>query len=149
MASEKLLHSRLLKDDSNRVIFHIDNHIGAVISGHLPDGRNILHRAKQEAESYRANYGIPIPGRVLVERVAMYIHAHTLYMSYRPMGAGVIISACDDFDKTKGTGDFSLYMIDPSGTFYVVIGLTTGLLRLHGRQGSPGDQGRAGEAQVR
>lgn len=120
LASEKLLHSRLLKDDSNRVIFHIDNHIGAVISGHLPDGRNILHRAKQEAESYRANYGIPIPGRVLVERVAMYIHAHTLYMSYRPMGAGVIISACDDFDKAKGTGDYSLYMIDPSGTFYVL-----------------------------
>ena len=112
LASEKMLHSRLLKEDSNRVIHHIDNHIGVVITGNLPDGKNVLHRAKKEAESYRDNYGIPITGKVLVERVSMYIHAHTLYGSYRPLGVGMIICACDD-------NEYSLYMVDSSGAYFV------------------------------
>lgn len=113
MASEKLLHSKLLMADSNRVIHHIDNHIGVVFTGHLPDGKNVLHRAKKEAESYRDSYGIPITGKVLVERISMYIHAHTLYMSYRPFGVGVMVASVDD-------GVYNLYMIDPSGAYYVV-----------------------------
>jgi 20S proteasome subunit alpha 7 len=112
LASEKMLHSKLLMEDSNRVIHHVDTNIGIVFTGHLPDGKNVLHRAKKEAESYRENYGIPITGKVLVERISMYIHAHTLYMSYRPFGTGLIVSACDD-------GVYSLYMIDPSGAYYV------------------------------
>jgi len=106
------MHSRLLKEDSNRVIFHIENHIGCVLTGNIPDGKNVIHRAKQEADSYRDNYGIPITGRVLVERMSMYIHAHTLYGAYRPLGTGMIIAACDD-------GVFTLYMVDPSGAYYV------------------------------
>lgn len=112
LASEKLLHSKLLMSDSNRVIHHVDNHIGIVFSGHLPDGKNVLNRAKKEADSYRDTYGIPITGRVLVERISMYIHAHTLYMSYRPFGVGLMISCFDD-------GVYTLYMIDPSGAYYV------------------------------
>lgn len=119
LASEKMLHSRLLSEDSNRVIFHIEDHIGAVLTGHLPDGKNVIHRARKEAESYRDNYGIPIPGRVLVERVSMYIHAHTLYMSYRPLGTGLIISAFED-------GQYFLYMVDPSGSYYSYTGCTLG-----------------------
>lgn len=119
LASEKQLHSKLMAEDSNRVIFHIDEHIGAVLTGHIPDGRSVVHRAKKEAESYRDNYGVPIPGRVLVERISLFIHAHTLYMSYRPLGAGLIFSACDE-------GVYTLYMVDPSGAYYSYSGCTMG-----------------------
>ncbi len=99
-------------EDSNRVIFHIDTHIGVVCTGHIPDCKNVIHRAKKEAEGYRDNYGIPITVRLLAERMSLYIHAHTLYSYYRPLGVGIIIAAVDD-------GDFQLYMVDASGSFYV------------------------------
>ena len=108
-----MLHSKLLVEDSNHVIFHIDTHIGVVCTGHLPDCKNVVHRAKKEAEQYRDNYGIPITGRLMAERISLYIHAHTLYSSYRPLGVGIIVSAFDE-------GEYSLYMVDPSGSFYVL-----------------------------
>lgn len=32
------------------------------ISGRLPDGMVIVERARKEAESYKANFGVPISG---------------------------------------------------------------------------------------
>lgn len=46
LASEKLQHSRLLVQDANRVIYNVDTHIGMLICGRLPDGRNVLQRAR-------------------------------------------------------------------------------------------------------
>lgn len=96
LATEKLIKSRLMVEDSNRRIFNIDETIGMVICGHLPDGKNVVDRARKEAKMYRDNYGVPITGRLLTERVALYIHAHTLYSSYRPMGTAVLIATVDN-----------------------------------------------------
>lgn len=49
----------------------------------------------------------------------MYVHAHTLYMSYRPLGIAVIICARDN-------GKDSLYMIEPSGKCYGYKACTAG-----------------------
>jgi 20S proteasome subunit alpha 7 len=72
----------------------------------------VLNRARKEAQGYRENYGIPITGKVLVERLAMYVHAHTMYGSYRPLGVGIIVATCDE-------KDYSLFMVDPSGSYFV------------------------------
>ena len=48
----------------------------------------------------------------LADRVAMYIHAHTLYSSVRPFGSSVMLG-CHDEDGP------SLYLIDPSGIYHV------------------------------
>lgn len=48
----------------------------------------------------------------LTERVAMYVHAYTLYSSLRPYGASMLMGSYDD-DTPQ------LYMVEPSGVFYV------------------------------
>ena len=112
LGCEKHLKSRLLTADANRRIFNIDTHIGVAICGRLPDGKNIVKRARKEAEGYRDNYGVPITGKVLADRVALYIHAHTLYSSYRPLGAAIFIASYDN-------GVYSLYKVECSGELYV------------------------------
>ena len=116
-----MMHSRLLVKDSNRRIFNIDRHIGMVviilfdqiICGHIPDGKNVVNRARREAQAYRDNYGTPITGKVLTERVAGYVHAHTLYSYYRNLGVGIMIATYDN-------GKYSLFSIDNTGNFYVM-----------------------------
>ena len=48
----------------------------------------------------------------LTERVAMYMHAYTLYSSVRPFGTAVLLS-------TYSEDGPELYMVDPSGVFFV------------------------------
>ena len=50
--------------------------------------------------------------KVLSERVGLYIHAFTLYGSYRPFGSSVIIAGWDDH---KG---YQLFMLEPNGNSY-------------------------------
>lgn len=53
------------------------------VAGLLPDGRQVVNRAAAEAANYKAFYGEAIPGRVLVERLAAYMHLFNLYWSMR------------------------------------------------------------------
>lgn len=108
LGAEKLIGSKLLVEDTNRRIYNIDDSIGMAITGKLPDGRNIMSRGRTEASSYLEYYDIHMPGAVLADRLGQYVHAHTLYGSYRPMGAAIIV-ASHDFDG------FHLHMIEPSG----------------------------------
>jgi 20S proteasome alpha/beta subunit len=36
------------------------------VNGRLPDGRNLVKRARSESEEYSKNFGIPIEGTVLI-----------------------------------------------------------------------------------
>eukprot|EP00961_Rhodomonas_salina_P237008 3203521-Rhodomonas_salina.5 len=51
---------------------------GLAVSGLLADGRQLVNRARDEAASYKEFYGEPIPGRVLAERLAGFVHAYTM-----------------------------------------------------------------------
>merc|ERR1712032_92677 len=68
---------------------------------------------------YRENYGVPIIGRLLVERVGNYVHAHTLYSSYRPLGTALFISTCDD-------GEFGLWQVMNNGEVFKYFGCSLG-----------------------
>ncbi len=52
-------------------------------SGLAPDGRMIVSRASDEAANYKRFYGEPIPGHVLCDRVASYVHMFNLYWAFR------------------------------------------------------------------
>ena len=82
---EKLVLSKLLVEGtgSGRRVHHVDRHAGVALAGLLPDGRQIVNRAQDEATSYKSFYGGPIPGAVLCERVASYMHLFNLYWSMR------------------------------------------------------------------
>lgn len=48
-------------------------------AGKLPDGMIIFDRARKEVEGYKKNFGVDIPTSILAERLANYMHTHTLY----------------------------------------------------------------------
>ena len=73
LISEKIRQSKAIVSGSNHSVYSVAPHIGMAICGLLPDGRNIVSRAKLEASSYLKNYGIPISGQILAERLSIYV----------------------------------------------------------------------------
>jgi len=112
IVSEKIKESRAIVSGSNPTIYSVAKHIGIGICGLLPDGRNIVSRAKLEASTYFKNYGIPISGQILAERLSIYVHAHTCHWGARPFGCCVFISSYDTDKK------FHLYMLENNGNFF-------------------------------
>ncbi|CAF89630.1 unnamed protein product [Tetraodon nigroviridis] len=90
------------------------------VAGLLADARSLADVAKEEASSFRSNYGYDIPLKHLADRVAMYVHAYTLYSAVRPFGCSFILGS---FDKDDGP---QLYMVDPSGISYGYWGCAIG-----------------------
>uniref|UniRef100_A0A8D0D0Z9 Proteasome subunit alpha type n=1 Tax=Sander lucioperca TaxID=283035 RepID=A0A8D0D0Z9_SANLU len=110
---EKLVLSKLYEQGSNKRIFNIDRHVGMAVAGLLADARSLSEVAREEASSFRSNYGHDIPLKHLSDRVAMYVHAYTLYSAVRPFGCSFILGS---YDKDDGP---QLYMVDPSGISHV------------------------------
>ncbi|CAG2063247.1 unnamed protein product, partial [Timema podura] len=81
------------------------------VSGLISDSRQIVETARSEASNYRAQYGTNIPLKYLNERVAMYMHAYTLYSAVRPFGCSIILGTYEQDGPV-------MYMIDPSGVSY-------------------------------
>jgi len=108
---EKLITSKMLVEGSNRRIMTVDLHAGMALTGIAADGRQLVNKARSEARSYKSFYGSAIPGKVLSERVAGFMHMHTLYWYLRPFGSTAIIASYDD----EGP---ELYMSEPQGTSY-------------------------------
>jgi 20S proteasome subunit alpha 7 len=119
LAVEKLNQSKLLVPGSNRRIQTVDTNIGVATAGLLADGRHIINRARDEAESYRDIYKAQIPGKTIADRVGQYVQAYTLYSSVRPFGSSAIIGT---FDKDGP----QLYMVEPSGVYWGYYGCAIG-----------------------
>lgn len=115
-AVEKPKISVMLAHGSNRRIFSISKDIGMVVAGLVPDGRQLWHRARNEARSYLKAYGVEIPIGVLAERIALFMHAYSLYWHVRPFGATCILGGLQ-VDPETGYKQFKgeVYSIDPSG----------------------------------
>ncbi|XP_070299528.1 proteasome subunit alpha type-3 isoform X2 [Salvelinus sp. IW2-2015] len=90
------------------------------VAGLLADARSLSEVAREEASNFRSNYGHNIPLKHLSERVAMYVHAYTLYSAVRPFGCSFILGSYDQDDGPQ------LYMVDPSGISYGYWGCAIG-----------------------
>jgi len=119
MGFEKLVVSKMLVEGSSRRIFTVSEHVGLAVCGLLADGRQLVNRARDEAAAYVEFYGSPIPGKVLAERLAGFVHAYTMYWSVRPFGASVLIAGKDS------DGPF-MWMVEPSGLTYNYFGCAIG-----------------------
>jgi len=117
---EKLVTSKLYERGTGKRIFHIDRHIGMAVAGLISDARQIVQVARDEAVYYRSFYGGPIPLKYLADKLSGYVHAHTLYSSYRPFGTSIFLSSYDEVDGPE------LYMIEPSGVYYGYTGSAIG-----------------------
>ena len=120
-------------------------------SGLIPDGRHFVERARDEASAWRSTYKNPIPVDSLANRMGSYTQAYTLYNSVRPFGITVIIGGWDSeaelpVDGQVGYGPKSgsggkvsgakaggpgLYMIEPSGLFWVRISVGQNQIKLN------------------
>jgi 20S proteasome subunit alpha 7 len=110
---EKLIQSKLLVPKSNRRIQSADKHIGLAISGLVADTRALVNRAREEAVSYRQSYKEAITGKMMAERLGLFVHAYTLHSSVRPFGATTLLGVMDNFHGPQ------LYIIEPSGVYYI------------------------------
>lgn len=99
----------MLEPESNRRIFNIDYHVGMAVCGWKPDCRQLVNKARSEANQFRSFYGSNIPGNLLTDQLSSHVHLYTLYSGLRPFGASVLIAS---YDHNKP----ELFMIDPSGT---------------------------------
>ena len=113
------LHHFSTNQGSSRRIFTVDEHVGIAVCGLLADGRQLVNRARDEAASYKEFYGCQIPGKVLAERLAGFVHAYTMYWSVRPFGSAVLIAGKD------ADGPF-MWMVEPSGLTYNYFGCAIG-----------------------
>jgi len=119
-AVERLVTSKLHEKGANRRIFNIDRHIGCAVSGLIADARAVVNIARDEAKNYRSEKGETIPIRYLKDRVAMYMHAYTLYSALRPFGTSLLLGTWDKLDGAQ------LYCLDPSGLNYGYFGCSIG-----------------------
>uniref|UniRef100_A0A2K5LWP4 Proteasome subunit alpha type-3 n=1 Tax=Cercocebus atys TaxID=9531 RepID=A0A2K5LWP4_CERAT len=109
---EKLVLSKLYEEGSNKRLFNVDRHVGMAVAGLLADARSLADIAREEASNFRSNFGYNIPLKHLADRVAMYVHAYTLYSAVRPFGCSFMLGSYSVNDGAQ------LYMIGPSGVSY-------------------------------
>lgn len=118
---EKLITSKMLVHGTNRRTFAVHRRSGLSSAGWTPDSRRIVSRAQEESKSYLNAYGEEIPPSILAERIAMFMHAYTLYWSVRPFGCSVLLGAVDKDTKVP-----SLFCIEPSGICHKYRGTAIG-----------------------
>jgi len=119
-AVEKIVTSKLYEQGANRRIFNIDTHVGMAAAGLVTDARQLAEIARDEASSYRSDYGSPIKLPHLTQRVSSYMHAHTLYSFVRPFGATIMLGTWSKEDGAE------MMQIEPSGVGYGYWGCAAG-----------------------
>jgi len=108
-ASDKPKLSPMLVYGTNRKLYGISKNTGCALCGVIPDGRDLVNRAREEASNYKSNYGEEIPAHLLAERVGRYSHHYTIYSGLRPFGAGILIG------KVDKAGVSALFSVDAQG----------------------------------
>jgi len=120
LAVEKLVTSKLYEPGTNKRLFTVDRHIGVAVAGLLADAKAVVERCREEARSYRSEYGSAIPLKYLKDRVALYMHAYTLYSALRPFGSSLLLTTYDAMDGPQ------LICLEPSGLSYGYFGCAIG-----------------------
>jgi len=122
-AVEKMVRQKMLVKGSNRRIHTVASHVGMAITGLEPDGRQLVNRARAECDGYKNNYGMEIPGNVLNERMAAFMHLYTVYWTVRPFGASALMGV-------HSRDGYELYLCEPSGTAYRYFATAIGKARM-------------------
>jgi len=117
---EKQVISPMIVEGSSSRIFTVGRNAGMAIAGVMADARQLVNRARKEANEWRSMYLDPIPPKILNERISAYVQFYTLFAHLRPFGCSALIAGYDERDGAK------LYMVDPSGVSYGYYGASIG-----------------------
>ena len=102
---------KLQSGDSVIKMFQIDDHVGAVGAGYIPDARIQVDNARVLAQSNRLIYDEPVDIEAIAKRIADMNQQYTQYAGVRPFGVSLIIAGVDD-----GSGPV-VFLADPTGTY--------------------------------
>ncbi len=107
-AEERL--RKLQSPGLSQKLFQVDDHVGAVAAGYVPDARVLIDHARVAAQNHRLLYDEPIEVETLAKRVGDLAQQYTQYAGVRPFGVSLIVAGVDK----KGP---SVFTTDPSGTY--------------------------------
>jgi len=91
-------------------IFQVDDHIGVVAAGYIPDARIQVDQARIAAQSNRLIYDESASVEVIARKLADLAQQFTQYAGVRPFGVSLIIGGA----SSKGS---EIFLTDPSGTY--------------------------------
>ena len=101
---------KLQSTESVVKMFQIDDHVGAVGAGYIPDARIQVDSARVLAQSNRLIYDEPVDVEAIAKRIADMNQQYTQYAGVRPFGVSLIIAGVDDAGPL-------VYLADPTGTY--------------------------------
>lgn len=113
MGVAKPLMHKMLVSTSGKRIHTVSSKVGCTMTGFIPDGRQVVSRARDEASNYKETYGSAVSPFVLSNRIASYVHYFTLHGALRPFGSTIMLGGYDE-----ETSETKLYMIEPNGVSY-------------------------------
>lgn len=94
----------------SRKLFIIDNNIGSVVSGYVPDGRVLIEYAREYSQHHRLLYDELPYIEIIAKRVADIKQSFTQQGGVRPFGVAII------FAGVNPDGSPEIYVTDPSGS---------------------------------
>ena len=110
LVCDKRIASRLIIPESIEKLFKIDGHIGIATSGLVADARQLVSRARVEAQVNRITYSDKIPLDTMTKKICDFKQSFTQYGGSRPFGTALLIGGVDD-------NGIHLYETDPSGAY--------------------------------
>jgi len=111
---------KLQSGDSTIKMFQIDDHIGAVGAGYIPDARIQVDSARVMAQSNRLIYDEPVDVEAIAKRIADMNQQYTQYAGVRPFGVSLIIAGVDESNGPV------VFLTDPTGAYSGFDGIAIG-----------------------
>ena len=104
--------SKMLVEESNRRILTVDRHTGMCVSLMSSTRGRLSTLGATRRQTTSSQFGSPIPGEMLANRVADHMHYYTCGWYIRPFGAAVLVASYTE------EGGPMLYAAEPSGVSY-------------------------------
>jgi proteasome alpha subunit len=101
-------------------MFQIDDHIGAVGAGYIPDARIQVDHARIISQSNRLAYDEPVDIESVAKKIADLNQQYTQYAGVRPFGVSLIIAGVDE---NRGP---VVFLTDPTGAYLGFDAITIG-----------------------
>jgi proteasome alpha subunit len=110
LVCDKRIASRLIIPESIEKMFKIDNHVGIATSGLVADARQLVARARVEAQVNRITYAASVPVDILTKKICDFKQSFTQYGGSRPFGTALLLGGVDE-------NGIHLFETDPSGAY--------------------------------
>ncbi len=118
LVAYKNVQSKLMRPESLKKIFFVDDHIAITASGLAADARRLIDLARDEVQRYRAMYDEPPHVETIARNVCDVMQLYTQYGGARPFGVSLLIGGVDDepqLFEAEPSGALSGYYADAIG----------------------------------